>query len=500
MGAIIRRNLHRLGKGKLFALFLGCILFGFSGRAAEALTYEQHILSVMTDHYYLIYFMIPMYLFVCFFVMEDDSEIVIIRYGSYFRYFISKWASVAVLSVLFMGIQLLAALLSGIGLPSGNSWILSGGTTRTELFSVLAVRFSSPAYCLAATSLYMLSGLCITGMFCMWIVHFLPKSRAAKVIMAFYIVTAVSIKLPFLQELPITGFNHLIILHHNLTEDYRLLITVITALCLAIFMLWTVKRCWHWQLSVRLKRITGLTQYYCREVITGKNLLIMLAAASVIAIWKYLQNPDSITADEWIIRIFAGHGTGTFHILSLLEMLITNGLPIYLLAVFTERITDSHSVFVTIRLKTRYELLKGILKTAFLFIVFYGLLFMAVPIALISVLNLPATGETIPLLLVCTGLKTLDIMTQFLLMMALYCVTKQITAGFLVITGFNLLCILPAEVSGYLPFGLSSMARIYLPQTGSGIPVFRAYVLLSITSCIIFVWLRVRGHKKLLYH
>jgi len=498
MGAIIRRNLHNVGKGKLLALFLGCIVFGISGRIAAALTYEQHILSVLTDHYYLIYFMIPIYLFVCFSVIEDDTEIVVMRYHSYFRYFLSKWVSIAVVSLLFMGIQLLAILLSGIGLPWGNNWILSGGAIQTELFSVLSGYFSSPVSCFIATILYMLLGLCISGMFCMWITHFLPKLWTSKAIMALYIITAVSIKIPFLQELPITGFNHWIILHHNLSGGHRFLITAITTSGLVIFMLWTVKKYWHWQLTVHSKKIKGLTQYYCREAISKKNLLVMIITTSIIVIWKYLQNPNTIMADDWIVRLFAGHGTGTFHILSFLEMLITNGLPIYLLAVFIERVSSSHSIFVTIRLKTRYELLNGILKTALLFTAFYGLLFMAIPIIGIYVLNLQTTAQTIPLLFLCVGLKLLDIMTQLLLMMALYCLTKQITIGLLALVGLNLLCILPGGIIAYLPLGLSSMSRILLPQTQNGISAFWAYGVLIITGCIILAWLRIRGHKNLL--
>lgn len=498
MSTIIRKNLHIVGKGKFLALFLGCILFGISGRVNTALTYEQHILSAMTDHYYLIYFMIPLYLLVCFSVIEDDVEIVVMRYRSYFRYFLSKWASIAILSALFMGIQLLAVLLSGIGLPPGNKWMLSEGSAQTELFSILLHYFSSPVSCFVVTALYMLLGLCISGIFCMWTAHFLPKSWASKALMTFYIFTAASIKMPFLQELPITGFNHWIILHHNLTGGHRFLITAITTLCVVILILWTVKKHWHWQLTIHPKKIKGLARYYLREAITKKNLLIMIVISSITALWKYIQNPNVIMADEWIVRLFAGHGTGAFHILSFLEMLITNGLPLYLLAIFIERVTGSHWIFVTARLKTRYELLDGILKTAFMLTAFYGLLLIVIPGIGISVLNLQTTAQTIPLLLSCIGLKLLDIMMQFLLMMVLYCLTKQITIGFLVLVALNLLCILPGWMSKYLPLGLSSISRIYLPQTQNGISVFEACGILIIMNCIIFIWLRIYGHKKLL--
>ncbi len=459
MAAIIKRNLHCIGKGKLLSLFLGTLLYGMSERVASSLTYEQHILSVMTDHYYLIYFMIPLYLFVCFSVIEDDGEIVIIRYGSYISYFLSKSALIAVISVIFIGVQVSAIFLTGIGLPFENTWLLSDSATQRELFLILSGYFKTPISCMIATISYMLLGLCISGIFSMWIAHFLSKSWTIKVLIGLYIMTAVVIKIPFLQNLPMTGFNNWIILHHNLISKKRFIITAITTLVLLSIIFWTVKKYWHWQFTVHSNKKIGLTPYYCREAVTKKNILTLIMILSVLAIWKYLQNPNIIMADDWIFRLFAGHGIGSFHFISFLEMLISNGLPIYLLAVFIERVTSSHTIFVTIRLRKRYEIIKGIMQTSFILIAFYGLLLLVIPFIGILSLQLQTTTQTIPLLFICVGLKLMDITIQFLLIMVLYSITKQITIGFLAIIVLNLLCILPEAISIYLPFGFSSLAR-----------------------------------------
>ena len=282
-----RRNIHIVGKGKLIALFLGSLLYGMSQRGASSLSYEQHILSVITDHYYLIYFMIPLFLFICFSVIEDDSDVVIMRYGRYSRYFLSKSASIAVISVIFIGVLLSGINITGIGLPFENKWTLSEGATQGELFTILSGYFTSPLTCMVVSTLYMLLGLCVSGIFCMWLAHFLLKSWTIKLVMGLYIFTAVVIKIPVLQNLPMTGFNYWIILHHNLIGENRLLITVVTTIVLIIVILYTVKRHWNWRF--------GLTPYYCREALTKKNLLILTVVLSVLALYKYLQNPNTLT-------------------------------------------------------------------------------------------------------------------------------------------------------------------------------------------------------------
>ena len=59
MIALIRKNLRLWGYGKSLALFAGCILFSISGRLNGGIAYERHILSAVSDHYYLTYFVLP---------------------------------------------------------------------------------------------------------------------------------------------------------------------------------------------------------------------------------------------------------------------------------------------------------------------------------------------------------------------------------------------------------------------------------------------------------
>ena len=71
-------------------LFAGCMLFSISGRLNGGIAYERHILSAVSDHYYLTYFVLPIVLLSCFSFLDDDGEPVILRFQSYHSYFLKN--------------------------------------------------------------------------------------------------------------------------------------------------------------------------------------------------------------------------------------------------------------------------------------------------------------------------------------------------------------------------------------------------------------------------
>ena len=82
MITLIRKNLRLWGYGKLLALFAGCMLFFFIVRLNGGIAYERHILSAVSDHYYLTYFVLPIVLLSCFSFLDDDGELIILRFQS----------------------------------------------------------------------------------------------------------------------------------------------------------------------------------------------------------------------------------------------------------------------------------------------------------------------------------------------------------------------------------------------------------------------------------
>lgn len=492
---LLKKNLNGGVKGSLTGLFVVCLIFGLSTRVGHQRSFILHSLSVITDHYYLLYFMIPLFLLLCFFVVEDDSEMVVLRYKTFFKYFVSKWSSMIVISFIFMVIQLIAIGISGIGLSMSSGWETESNGVIQEVFEFFSKVFVSPLLSFIASAAYMLVGLSIVAMILMWISHFVSKSNTIKIVIFVYLLSVANIKISFLWLLPITTFNHFIILHHNLSTPTRFVITIVTAILSMSLILWMVKKRWNHELYLPKRHLKGITPYYIKELITRKNVVILSSIVTVMVLWKYLQSGQGLSAEAWIVSMFSGHGTGSFHVFNFIEMILLNGAPLYLMMIFIEKMTTEHSAFVTIRLNKRREMLVGLLKAILLFIFVYGILLTVIPAIGLVVIELPIDTSILSLIGLSVGLKMLDILMQALFILCIYCLTGQTTLGFIGLIGVNLLCIAPIK---YLLFGLSSLSRINLPQFSiEGIPILHVLIILLATSVLFTTWLFTVGYKYL---
>lgn len=494
----MKKNLRLWGYGKVLVLFAGCLLFSISGRFGGNMYYEQHILSAVSDHYYITYFMLPILLLSSFSFLEDDGETVILRFQSYYAYFLRKWLGTGVAALSLCAVQIAAILLSGIGLPMGNQWELSAGSTSAELFSVLRQHFSTPVQAFSLFSLYQLCGSWMIFGLCMWIGHFGGRKWSVRLLLSIYVLSVMWLKVPMLQKLPFTGFNHLLILHHNLGSQYRLMITGITLLILAVVIPVTVRFGWQGQISLPRRRISGIGAYYIRELATGQNFLVLCAVVLVITFYKGAGYPGMESGTEWLYSLFAGHGTGYFRVFPFLEMLITVGAPLYFLAVFVEQTVSGQSLFISVRAKSRTKLMEGILSAGTKFLGVYAFLWLAAGSLGTGFFGY-GTGKTVwEMLLFAAFIRFLDTMVQYLAMMCVYVVSKQVTAGFLVLVAGNLLCMASQPWSSYLPFGLSSLTRIAELNSGMGIPAVSALGLEASLAVVMLVWLLWFGSKKIL--
>ena len=270
MIALIRKNLRLWGYGKSLALFAGCILFSISGRLNGGIAYERHILSAVSDHYYLTYFVLPIVLLSCFSFIDDDGEPIILRFQSYHSYFLKKWIGVGLIAVILTAVQTGAILLSGIGLPLGNEWNLAAGTTEAELFSALEQLFVSPLQAFVCFTLFQLIGSWLIFGICMWIGHFTERKWTIRIVIVLYVLSAVWIKLPAIQNIPLTSFNHLLILHHNFGEPARPWITGFTLLLFMLTIMFSVRFAWRGHLPQLRLKCHGIIEYaYGRTVNTN---------------------------------------------------------------------------------------------------------------------------------------------------------------------------------------------------------------------------------------
>ena len=496
MIALIRKNLRLWGYGKSLALFTGCILFSISGRLNGGIAYERHILSAVSDHYYLTYFVLPIVLLSCFSFIDDDGEPVILRFQSYHSYFLKKWIGVGLIAVILTAVQTGAILLSGIGLPLGNEWNLAAGATEAELFSALEQLFASPLQAFVCFTLYQLIGSWLIFGICMWIGHFTGRKWTIRIVIVLYVLSAVWIKLPAIQNIPLTSFNHLLILHHNFGEPARPWSTGFTLLLFMLTIMFSVRFAWRGHLPQLRLKCHGIAAYYSYELMTKRNILILLAVVVGITLYKGLGYGAAESDAEWIYSLFAGHGTGYFQVFPFLEMLITSGVPLYLLAAFVEHTVNGQSIFISVRAKSRRHLVNGILSVSTKFLIIYAFFWLMAGLIGASLFSTGLTIVSFRLMLYAVLMKCLDILVQYLIVLGIYIATRQVTIGFLVLVAGNLLCILPGNWVAYSPFGLSSLTRISVVEPGIGISAVSAFGIEATILTLMIAGILMWGYAK----
>ena len=157
--------------------------------------------------------------------MEDDPIIFVLRYGSYKHYFTSKWRSLGVLcSGLWLG-QITILFVTGAGLSViKQGWDnFSGSSLLKEIAPLLVKSFPGAWVAVFCAAVYMLMGYWLIALLTLWLGYFLQRQKAIKVLLALYILTILSIKLPIMSRPPfcyLTGINHWVLLLHMVTKVY----------------------------------------------------------------------------------------------------------------------------------------------------------------------------------------------------------------------------------------------------------------------------------------
>ena len=493
---MLQRIGRTVGLSKALLLFGVSLLFGLGERMGAERSLPLHILAVLNDQYYMVFAVLPLFLFLCTGVMEDDTPLMLVRYGTYGRYFFCKWRALAVLAAMLWLGQMAALGLSGLGLSAAGSWPGASGGQWREVFTLLQAWFPSlweAVFCCAGQ---MLLGYWLIVFTALWLGHFCSRTVAVKLLMALYLFAVLWVKLPVMSRPPfvfLTGLNHWVLLLHNLTAPWRLVVTAGTTTVLIAGMVWLVTRKWRVQLSVPRRHRRGLSPYYRRVLLTGKNGGFLAGLILLVTVWTWLSGGVPENGTDWVVRLFAGHGTGYFYPMGLLGLLIVQVLPLWPLGVFCTQVIGERSVFLTVRLRRRKELLGAILHTGFVWMLWYGGLLMLAAVLPPALLGFPLD---LNLAVSAVGLKLLDVAFQFLLILTALCLTGQAAAGFVAVVLLQFLCVLPIP---WLPVGLSSLVRLNLPQTGGAVPVLSAAVVLAALSLALILWLYRRGIQRLFY-
>lgn len=503
MKTIIKEDIKKFFTFKVLFLILGCLLFGIGERQSTNLSYQGYILTMVTDHYYLIYFMAPVFLFFIFENLTEDMKYILIRFKTYWRFFLSKVLGIIINVIGFIAVQLSIFLILGIGLPFNNSFELNKSSLQDmTLFKELYKHFQSPLSAILVSVSYMVLGLIVIYIISFIVNHFFSKKLASKAMITLYVLMIVGFKVPSMNSIPFLFMNNFFILHHNFTKISKILVSILSMLVLLILGFVLIKK--YWNRTVYLPKLfkgTSKLNYYRIKIFSKKNLIIVATVVILISLWKLIKFTmyDEISISEYFISLFYEYGVNTINPLSFFEMLILNGTPLYLLSMFLEEESDDRGLPMTIRFNKKIRWVDKLLKNSIAFIGVYVIAIIIVGLLLsflkgLRVENFIATFELISLV----GLsRFLDIVLQFLLLFTLYTYLRNMTIAFLITISINMVLFLPWRWVIYFPIGISSIARNSLLLVDVGISFFTSIGISLVCNVIILIYIRKIAYKKL---
>ena len=496
MKTLIKLDLNKLISNKLLFLLFGLTIFSMDERITQTLSSQQFILYIFTEHYYLTYLMMPIFMLSIYSSLDDDMEYILIRSTSYWNYFKGKLAVYGIFSFMFVIAQFVVAFIMSIGLRSDNNFNVPNNPSY-ELFGYYSQHFSSVTQAIFINCIYMIAGLFIVSIAFFTINNFFNKKVSTKIIIIVYILMIFGLKIDKVNNLPIVFIDNYIIFHRNFGYDSKLFINILTMTTVLIVVCILNKKYWNKKLKIKDIRKNKIS-YYKRLLFSRYNIVMICSVLILMSFWGLLKGNSSFESmNDYLVNLFVGHPVNNIRIIEFLEMLVLNTTPIYIIAIFLEQESSERSLFINIRFGKGIKWMNSILKTSMLFVVSYVLLNIAIPIAIGIFNNIPITSQVIQLSTNIFIIKVLDLSLQVLVLILLYSLSKNITLSFLSLLLLNSLCFLPFKWCLYLPFGISSLSRFkYIGDYGlTLIPVIielSAFILLS------FIYIEKFAYKKIL--
>jgi len=497
---------------KLFFVWFVLIIFNLDNRINGSLTPLQFIVESLSNQYYIIYFMIPMFLLITISDLDEEDKYELIRSKTYWNYFKSKIYISCIYSIVFVLSQCLLIICMSVGLK-GNGYHIN--LSQYEALQFYDGKFSNLIVPIIYIVSYMILGFIMMSLFIYTINHFFKKNTVVKIIIVTYLISFISIKINSSPLVSLLFLNTYIILHHGIIFGFSISINLLIELLFILLLCIVNKNYWNMSFDLNVEKLSinrykkifydkcNINKYYTKKLFSKYNMLSIVFVLLIMCMWKFVSSNESLSLNQYIINVFSGTLIGEKNPLVILEMLVFNLMPIYLLSVFIEAESSFRTSYVNIRLKTSLRWFNSIISAAFSFLFIYTIINILVPILLGAILNLRYDASVYQLLLLIFVIKLLNLIFEFLILFSIYKISKNITVSFFSIISLNLIAMFPFKLIYYIPFGISSLYRysFILNQYGRNYGLHLNHVIIELLTLniIIFIYLK-RTHKKLIVH
>lgn len=347
-----------------------CFLCGteLSGTVGYEFGIWGYLLLMLTNHYYIMYCVLPVIFFVLTKHIRRLESIELIRYQNRFQQVRKSTLCFFCWLLLYFLLTMLIVFIIGCRNFELSIKIkplaFSGYNELAEIFNLYVSYFENSAVAAVAAALYLVAGLTMLGSVLGFIYHRFGYRKVIAASMILYLSGVLGFRLQFGRIVPIFGFNNYIILHHGLILNGTTNFAIILV-CMAVMTCFC--------LGVRLK---GRADKIDDFVITRRAKIITLGMIVVIMLLEIIKGytGTAINLRETMVSLLFGVGESTTNFFSWLKITIIYLLPLFIVGISEYKMKDYCQGPMLIRCKNLKNLQNYITKRQTEYLIIYTLL------------------------------------------------------------------------------------------------------------------------------
>lgn len=355
----ISRRFRNIILSNKIVLVLNLLIFGFvcliyldDGKALE-LNLWEYVLVSMTDHYYILLFLVPIITIVISKYLKSMSDMEKIRYGNYRRIIKKEVMGFAVWIILYFSAHVLVAFLIGLSeFRFQVGWsVLNGDTGFSDIVSLLdkyRELVSSPLLSVFIVLAYYCWGFVFWISFLSIIKNRFGMNYFIKVAITIFVLTVVGFRTRLMSKFPILFFSNYIIFHHGLFVSGEIAFLSILLIGSAVIFY-----------SVHVEEQGHKSSLPVNELILKKNSfshlckIVLILLAIEVAKKLYEQSFDS---SSLLISLFGGSDVHYRNFISWSKISIFYLAPIFFIGFSKSNIGMYRELPIFIRYKNINEL------------------------------------------------------------------------------------------------------------------------------------------------
>jgi hypothetical protein len=468
----------------------------------------EYALLGMSDHYYMVFFFLIIYFVALAKTIKGSDALSIIRAGRYFSYYTGKLAAIALFTASLVFLH--AAIIMAIG-SARHGW---GNDFTNALGSIVSVSeiimqyrgsFQTPLAAFICMCIYLTMGLSACSGVLMLIAHRFSERAVILAAAGAYLLITVTLHFNIDKSAPFLFVNNYLFLHRAIYYGAPLGFAAVSALAVSVSTLLANRQ--RRQVARRLAGWVSPLRTF-GEALSFRNIAVLLGVSLVLAILSAIKNmPEAASGIEHAIMVFWGYGLGYFNAIDFLQLIILNGMPIYILsAYFGNKMSMRGMVMIRYGHKRRWfaslqasmaKLIAFLLIATSIFCFLIGALYLAFGDSGGGGDMLAGVGSPLGALLIGLSLRIFEIMFMQMFFLVVHSFAKSVSVSFLTTMAMYLSVIVLNY--RFVPFGLSSLCRaLEIGSQGLLANALLAAAIFAVPYAAMYVYMGLGGAGRLL--